>query len=207
MASTSKRHRKRLIIKKRSERPANLSLKVYLILGLVGLLLSAGGIWYIIYSRGVLSFSEIPVEYYIPSPQPAVPVSITFPDINLEVPVRENEIKDGIWQISESGASHLSVSAYPGQTGNIIIYGHNKTAIFGRIRQLKTGYLILLATDKGNYTYIIDEILSVTPEELDVIRPTRTETLTVYTCTGFLDSKRFVVRAHPQVILPVNPRP
>ncbi len=105
---------------------------------------------------------------------------------------------DNNWTVSENNASYLSNSAQPGENGNIIIYGHNKRNILGNIRALKGNELITLTTKDGTeHFYSVSKITEVNPNETEYLRPTSEETLTLYTCSGFLDQKRFIIQAKP----------
>lgn len=124
-------------------------------------------------------------------------VKINITKINLDLEVEETLIKNGVWEISNSKASHLKNSAVPGQDSSIIIYGHNKTKIFGLIRDLKMGDNITLqTTDQKSHQYQVTEIMVVSPKDVQILNE-KSETLILYTCTGFLDSQRFVVKAEP----------
>lgn len=109
----------------------------------------------------------------------------------------EEEVFDGAnWTVSENKASHLAQSANPGESGNIIIYGHNKREILGNIRALKGGEKVTIKTDDGKeHLYKVQSWYEVNPDNMKYLQPTEGETLTMYTCSGLLDSKRFVVRA------------
>lgn len=126
------------------------------------------------------------------------PVSIRIPSVNMSLDVSEGAIIEGVWQISKAGASHLNVSANPGEGGNTVIYGHNKNSLFGPIRWLERGAEIELEDERGNkFNYIVSETLEVAPDKIDYVLPKGEETLTLYTCSGFFDSKRFIVVAKP----------
>jgi len=47
------------------------------------------------------------------------------------------------------------------------------------------------------YKYKVNKITAVYPNQTEVIMPTKNETLTLYTCTGFYDEKRLIVTALP----------
>ncbi|NIO84481.1 MAG: sortase, partial [Candidatus Aminicenantes bacterium] len=90
-------------------------------------------------------------------------------------------------------------SGIPGQEGNAVIYGHNKAHLFGPIRWLNEGEEIKIINQKGEeYIYSIVQTKTVTSETVAVLAPTETATLTLYTCTGFLDRERFVIVAQLQ---------
>lgn len=172
--------------------------KLSLILFLIGVLCLSVYSGFRVHQSMVLSFN---VSDYQPVTQIQTyeaPVRVQIPAQNIDVPVIESYVRDNQWEINPDGASHLAGSANPGQRGNVVVYGHNLDRIFGRIRSLKKGDVINLSTKSGqNFSYRVEETLVVTPKDVKVIEPTLTEMLTLYTCTGFFDSQRFVVKATP----------
>lgn len=128
--------------------------------------------------------------------QSSNPVSISIPSIKINLSIEESAIIDGVWEISYDGASHLDKSADPGEGGNIVIYGHNKNLLFGPIRRLKEGDLIEITNEDGQkYNYKVTKSFVTTPEDIEYVLPKSEEILTLYTCTGLLDSKRHIVLA------------
>lgn len=112
--------------------------------------------------------------------------------INVDI-VSVNQYK---FEIPETKAAFLNLSAKPEENGNIIIFGHNKKSILGEIRYLKGNEIIILTTNNGSkYMYQIEEMAEVSPSQIKYLEPTKTETLTIYTCSGFFDKNRFIVRA------------
>lgn len=147
------------------------------------------------YRSKILSFSQAPVlqeeiqENLLPS-------QILIPKVKIDLPVFEAKAKDDVWEISEAGASYLLGSGVPGKPGNVVIYGHNKRSLFGPIRWLSPGEEIRVKNKKGEeFIYKVGGTKIVSPENIEVLAPTEKPTLTLYTCSGFLDSKRFVVVA------------
>lgn len=112
--------------------------------------------------------------------------------------IEEEVYVGGKWTVSETQASYLSSSGKPGETGNLILYGHNKRSILGNLRALKGGEIIELTLDDDTTKrYRVESLKQVDPRNTELLRPTDTEVLTLYTCSGFMDSQRFVVRATP----------
>jgi LPXTG-site transpeptidase (sortase) family protein len=97
---------------------------------------------------------------------------------------------------SDDKASYFVNSASPNQQGNTIIYGHNKKGIFKKLHQLKGNEIITLIDQVGKQTdYQVQEILVAEPDQIEYLAPSDEDILTLYTCTGWADSKRLVVRA------------
>lgn len=116
----------------------------------------------------------------------------------VDTDIEKHLFQEGNWTISETVASYLSNSAKPGENGNIIIYGHNKRSILGNIRALKGDEIITITTqDNNEHKYAIEKITEVDPKDTEYLKPTTEETLTLYTCAGFMDKKRFIVQAKP----------
>lgn len=124
------------------------------------------------------------------------PTRVAIQKIAIDLPVKETTINNSDWEINPNGASHLDISADPGTSGNIIIYDHNTWNHFGKITQLKNGDLIEIRTDSGKiFNYKVYKTIVVDPSDVHVLKEYQDQSLTLYTCTGFLDSKRFVVKA------------
>jgi len=138
---------------------------------------------------------EVSQETLLQEKESAHPKRILIPKIGLEQPIEDGKIIDGQWNISESGVSFMVGSCTPGNSCNIVIYGHAKEAIFGPLKKIKVGDLITILTETKWYSYKVIEVKDVSPEQVSVIGPTSEETLTLFTCTAFLDSKRLVVVA------------
>lgn len=175
---------------------SNLS-KVLLITGI--LLISASILWSV-YQKTVLSFDGIPEKSItdIIDVRVSKPVEIIIPTQSIDLNIKESVITRGVWEINPEGASHLNTSANPGEKGNIIIYGHNKINLLGKIRNLHKGDVFSIKNSEGTTrNYFISKILIVEPKDVWILDDTDEETLTLYTCTGLFDSKRFVVIAKP----------
>lgn len=171
--------------------------KLPLFLVFLGLIIfSFGAINY--YRIRILSFSKVPEAAASSTLNLDIPVEIIIPSISIDLKVEPGQIKDGVWLISDSTATFLNTSAVPGSGGNTVIYGHNKKVIFGNLPYLSLGQKIIVKTKSGNIlTYIAISKYFVGPDRVDLVSPTKTETLTIYTCWGLFDSQRVVVIAKP----------
>lgn len=124
---------------------------------------------------------------------------IIIPRIKIDLPIISSEIKKGEWETTTQGISYLKASPIPGETGNSILYGHNFDELFGKLSNLTPGDTIEIEyDDKSVKEFIIQSTQEVTPKQVDIIKPTTDTRITLYTCSGFMDSKRFVVVAIPK---------
>lgn len=169
-----------------------------IILIVIGLLFIALSVWWHFHEARILSFTTPAAPTVIEELHNALPVQLSIPDLDISLEITPTEVKNGAWEISQNGASYLVNSAIPGTPGNIVMYGHNKTKLLGNLKLAKMGQKIYVITaDTLLHTYEIQQILTVSPAQIEVIQPTPEEILTLYTCTGFLDSQRLVIKARP----------
>lgn len=119
-----------------------------------------------------------------------IPLHVKSYPVGVNINIKPAVITNGIWPVFSDSAGFVF------NEKNMIIYGHNKDNILGPIRYMKTGQTIeILGNDNQKYVYEVNKTDIVDPNYLEYIKPKDIETLTLYTCTGFLDSKRFIVVA------------
>ena len=123
------------------------------------------------------------------------PGRIIIPSQRINLSVVEANVVNGYWEISETTASHGVGSANPGEIGNTVIFAHAREGLFLPLKDVKENDEIIVLTKERWYRYEVKEIKDVDPNQTEVIAPTTDETLTLYTCSGFLDNKRRIVLA------------
>jgi LPXTG-site transpeptidase (sortase) family protein len=124
------------------------------------------------------------------------PVRMIISSAGIDQTIYPAEIKNGKWSSTKEGVSHLDSSPIPGEKGNSIIYGHNWPNVIGNLVKVKPGDKIeIMLSDSSVKTFEVRYTSIVEPTETSIVSKTNDIRLTVYTCTGFLDSKRFVVTA------------
>lgn len=124
------------------------------------------------------------------------PVRITIRDVDIDLAIFPAEIRNNEWDTTTYGASYLKISALPGDMGNSVMYGHNWNNIFGNLTKLKKGQEIdILMNDNTQRLFKVVSTSVLSPDQSSVLDQTNDKRLTLYTCTGFLDKKRFVVTA------------
>lgn len=124
------------------------------------------------------------------------PVKITLPDQSIDLPVIPAQIQDGRWDATTEGVSYLITSPIPGEVGNSILYGHNWSNLVGRLVNSKPGQVIYISYKDGSKkAFEIEYTVTVTPDQTHILEASDDKRITIYTCTGFLDSQRFVAVA------------
>jgi sortase A len=93
---------------------------------------------------------------------------------------------------------HIPGTALPEEPGNVGIAGHRDT-FFRPLRSAQRGDNVTLSTLEGTYRYRVVSTKVVAPEDIQVLRPTGHDSLTLITCFPFYyvgpASKRFIVQA------------
>lgn len=167
----------------------------FLLIGLLCLSAALSLKGYQKWQENLLSFSETP-QTTVQVEEGDLPEKIIIPKAKVDLPVSGAKVIENHWEIFPDRASYLLGSGLPGRKGNAVIYAHNKSHLFGPIRWLVVGNEIKVVNQKGEeFIYEIVETKTVSPEAIEVLSPTEDSTLTLYTCTGFLERERFVVRA------------
>lgn len=140
---------------------------------------------------------KIAVGEQTPKPQFSKIESINIPKIKRNLAVSDGNFTDGRWEVSAEGVSFYTQSSLPDAGGNTVLYGHNKARILGRLVDVVVGDKIELRLENGALrVYEVVETRTIKPSEVDILNQTEESRLTIYTCSGFLDSARFVVVAH-----------
>lgn len=122
---------------------------------------------------------------------------IVIPNIGIDLPIIEANIVNGYWELSETTASHGMGSANPGEMGNTVIFAHARDGLFLPLRNIKKDHKVYVLTQSSWQRYKVVEIKEVSPDKVEVIQPSKDERITLFTCSGFLDSKRLIVVGIP----------
>jgi LPXTG-site transpeptidase (sortase) family protein len=120
---------------------------------------------------------------------------VIIPKINVEIPViyDQTSIDEAAMETSlEQGVVHYATTAYPGEKGNAVVFGHSSNNIFNPgkykfafvlLSRLSTGDLFYLTRDGKEYVYQVYKKEIVDPTDLSVLNPTdKPATATLITC-------------------------
>lgn len=171
---------------------------LFLLFGVL-LVLVSGYLFYIRNYSNKLSFTKIPPNNS--SQKTNIATTISIPKIFKTLPIIPSKINKGKWETTEQGISFLTSTPNPGQKGNSVLYGHNYKSLLGNLAKIKPGdEIIVTFSDNSKRTFVVDTTAEVSPIQTDIIDNTNDTRITLYTCSGFFDSKRFVVVAKPTTI-------
>lgn len=149
-----------------------------------------------------LSYSNLDINHpFITKPEAEVtqgnqPVKLFIPKLSKTLNVTRGEAVNNRWTISPTGVSYLTDSALPGTVGNSVIYGHNLASILGDLSSLTNEDKIYVLLSNGSFVkYTVSEEKEISPYQVEILSQTPDSRLTIFTCSGFLDTARFVVIA------------
>lgn len=119
---------------------------------------------------------------------------LSIPKLDLEVPVF-----DGTDNITlNRGAGRIAGTALPGESGNIGIAAH-RDGFFRCLRDIHIGDQLELQAGHRKFLYRVDDMVIVSPSDVDVLRPRATPSLTLVTCYPFYflgdAPQRYIVHA------------
>jgi len=115
----------------------------------------------------------------------------------------ESEIQEAL----KTGVVHYPGTSLPGQKGNVVITGHSSyfpwdpgrfKDVFALLHDVEVGDKIVSYYKQRKYIYEVTEIKIVKPEEIEVLKQTPEDQLTLITCTPVgTNLKRLIVIAKP----------
>lgn len=119
---------------------------------------------------------------------------LRIPRIALEVPVLAGTDE---WTLNRA-VGHIDGTAQPGASGNAGIAGH-RDSFFRVLKDVREGDFVELDTLTQSVTYRVERTWIVDPEDVSVLDPTSTPSVTLVTCYPFYfvgsAPRRFIVRA------------
>jgi sortase A len=119
---------------------------------------------------------------------------LRIPKIRLEVAVLPGTDDRTL----DRGVGHIEDTAPPGADGNSGLAGH-RDGFFRGLKDIAPGDAIVLETLQGTEAYRVERTWIVNPDDVSVLDPTPTRSLTLVTCYPFYfvgsAPQRFIVRA------------
>jgi sortase A len=127
-----------------------------------------------------------------------VPLAVLrIPKIRLEAPVAEGT--DSL--TLNHAVGRIAGTARLGEPGNIGIAGH-RDGFFRGLKDVTVGDTVELRTPTGTVTYKVDQVSIVAPEDVSVLNPKASPSLTLVTCYPFYfvgsAPQRYIVSASPE---------
>jgi LPXTG-site transpeptidase (sortase) family protein len=146
------------------------------------------------------NITSTPIPSPTPPPRTSIPGRQEIPqDTTLFIPtagifsyVVQAYLDGTSWDISQlrSNAGHLEGTPWVDQPGNVVISGHvelstGQRGVFALLLDLEIGDVITVSSNEVDYTYIVSDIYSTQPNDLQPLMPTTTDRLTLITCNSY----------------------
>lgn len=148
------------------------------------------------FAKPFLTPSPSPKAQVAQVEQPVKPTIIYIPRIKKVLNISDGTYSQNRWKISTTGVSYLTSSVVPGAKGNSVLYGHNLKNILGDLPNLRKEDTIYVVLSNGEFAkYRVEEAKKIKAQQTEILNVSNDYRLTIFTCTGFLDTARFVVIA------------
>ncbi len=169
--------------------------KIFILLGIFCYALGIYNIWLSV-DPNRLSFGKYTYAQTTSQDNKQFPEKIIIKDLKIDLNLIPSHVVNNKWETTDLGASYLVTSPIPGEMGNSIIYGHNWASLFGNLPYITPGEEMQIKyTDNSIKTFVVKYTSTVTPDASTILAPSKDKRITLYTCSGFLDSQRFVAVA------------
>jgi len=135
---------------------------------------------------------------------------LTVPELNIydaRIRLEVDGTQENIYNtVLRDAVAHFSGTAYPGEKGNVFLFGHSKLpilagsdyeSIFTNLPRLKNGAVIEVTQGQTRFRYRVNSTAILSPKDVFILnQPEQERLLTLMTCIppGF-NSKRYVAVA------------
>ncbi|OGH14645.1 MAG: hypothetical protein A2687_00510 [Candidatus Levybacteria bacterium RIFCSPHIGHO2_01_FULL_38_26] len=104
--------------------------------------------------------------------------------------------ENGKWVLDSRYVLYLPTSGKLGDGGNTVFYAHNRDKLFGNLKKVSIGDTVKLGDSNGKtYIYKVYSLEYIKPSQIEKIDTNKKNTITLFTCDGWFDEKRLVVKA------------
>ncbi len=119
------------------------------------------------------------------------PVLLTYPQLNLALPIIPAHKEDQEWQVSPKNLSAIA----PAQIDRgYIIYGHNWPKLLGPLHKAAVGdEFTITSADEQVIGYRVVGLSTIRPDQDTVLHQVPSDHVLLYTCTGFFDRSRLLL--------------
>lgn len=122
--------------------------------------------------------------------------TLEISSINLKLPILEGTTVTNL----KFGVGHMSGTGSIGNPGNAALAAHRayrKGKLFNRLNEVEKGDRIVATINNGQFNYIVENTLIVTPDNLDILKQPKDQSLiTLITCEPIHNpTHRLIVQA------------
>lgn len=152
-----------------------------------------GSSWHL--GREYFQFNKSKSENLPITSTAVIPQRVMIPKINLTSELVVQPIVNKDWVISETEVNYLVGSGNLDE-GNMVLYAHRKPKLFGNLHRVAKDDVITIIGSNGEAGYYqVFESYSTAASNLSILDSSSGPSLTLFTCEGWNDTKRWVVKA------------
>jgi LPXTG-site transpeptidase (sortase) family protein len=150
----------------------------------------------------VITDTSTPFVMKVMEPKPiaatsGIPTRIVVPSIGVDVDVGVGSYNpsDGTWTLDNERAFYADASVPVNDNNGVtLIYGHARSAVFGRLGEVTDGADATVYTDSGySFHYVYESRQDVLPTDTSIFRVDGAPTLVLQTCSGPWDAYRTLI--------------
>lgn len=125
-------------------------------------------------------------------------VRITVPSVDIDLPIVRGEYdSQSGWTVEKLAANYIPSSQGIDKPGTTVIYGHDTSEVFHRIKTMQPGAEVEVTTENGiAYRYVRDasDAKIIQPDDVSILSETSsTHKIYLLTCDGWRSDKRYVL--------------
>ena len=125
-----------------------------------------------------------------------IALRLIIPSAAINLDVEESPINGSTWNVSPNKVSFGSGTSYLDEShGNSVLFAHAREGLFRDLKNVKLGDKISIVGSENLYTYKVMSIEKILPDEIDKIRSVGDTNLTLFTCEGYGDQYRLMIKA------------
>lgn len=140
------------------------------------------------------------------------PPKLIINDITVDAPIIFDQptVDEAAFQDAlQRGVVHYPGTALPGQSGNVVVFGHSSGPVWGpgdykfvftHLEKLQSGQKIFLEYKGERYIYEVTGSKVVPPTDVSVLDATDDSTLTLITCTPVGTNKNRLIVTAKQIV-------
>jgi LPXTG-site transpeptidase (sortase) family protein len=139
--------------------------------------------------RPTLAAQGVAADGIAPTQPPRGGTTLELPTVNIYAPIKTFYLDGVSWAIDpwEPAVGHLQGTAWVETAGNIALGGHSeypdgRAGVFKGLYGLSIGDPIVLTVNGVTYRYTVNEIRSVSYDDISVVYPSTDRRLTLITC-------------------------
>lgn len=119
------------------------------------------------------------------------PTGLVIPAIKLDsrvvrIGTKLDQNNNLIWETAAFAVGHHEGSANPGEPGNVVLSGHissiREGAVFNHLPNVQLGDGVVVRTPERDHLFVVDNIKTVLPTDVQVLSPTGENRVILITC-------------------------